>query len=99
MPAPSSVRQISLPVSASSARTKRSRLPVKINPPAVTTGPTLGKWPPVSLRSFAASSGTTPSGTCHLICPTFRSYSVMVVHGGEIAESPLLVIMKPNSLR
>ena len=31
-----------LPVSTSSARTLRSRVPVKISPPAVTTGPTFG---------------------------------------------------------
>jgi hypothetical protein len=65
---------------------------------AVTTGPTLGKWPPVSVIPFATSSGISPKGICQRIVPAFKSYEVIVVHGGAIAESPLLVIMKPNEL-
>ena len=51
----------------------RSRVPVKISPPAVTTGPTFGKCAPVFVMPFAASSGTSPSGICHVIVPAFRS--------------------------
>ena len=71
-------------------------MPVKINPPAVTTGPTFGKCPPVCVKPFAASSGTSPRGIFHVIVPVFRSYAVSVVQGGAIADSPLLVTMKPK---
>ena len=40
--ASSSFSHSTLPFAASSARTLRSRVPVKISPPAVTTGPTFG---------------------------------------------------------
>ena len=99
MPVGISIDQSTLPVSTSNARICRSRVPVKTRPPAVTTGPTFGKWLPVFLMPFAASSSTSPSGICHLIVPRFRSYAVSVLHGGAIAGSPLLVIMKPNALR
>ena len=52
--------QRTLPVAESSARTFLSRVPVKIKPPAVTTGPTLGKCEPVFLNPFAANSGLHP---------------------------------------
>ena len=69
------------------------------SPPAVTTGPTFGKWLPVFVMPFAASSSTSPSGICYLIVPWFRSYAVSVLQGGAMAGKPLLVIMKPNALR
>ena len=50
-----------------------SDLPVTRYPPAVTMGPTLGKCEPVFLIPFAANSGTSPRGTCHLMVPWLRS--------------------------
>ncbi len=43
---------------------------------AVTTGPTFGKCEPVFLNPFAANSGTSPTFTCHLMCPlSYRRYA------------------------
>ena len=49
--ASSVVSQITLPVCESIARTLRSRVPVKIKPPAVATGPVLGKCEPVVVEN------------------------------------------------
>src|SRR5262245_37713526 len=73
---------------------------MKISPPAVATIPLrVGWYVPVFLIPFAASDGTTPSGTCHLIVPSFRSYAVNSAHGGPIAGSPLFALSVPYGVK
>ncbi len=98
MPAGVSKDHNTLPVSTSNARTFRSRVPVKITPPAVTTGPTFGNCEPVSVMPLAASSGTSPTGMCHLIVPVATSMAVIDVHGGLMAVMPCVVTMNPRPL-
>ena len=50
-------------------------------PPAVTTKPLLGVTLPRSL-SLGPACGVSPYGVCHMILPVFRSYAVIVLHGG-----------------
>jgi hypothetical protein len=37
---------------------------------------------PVPVTPRLARRGSSPSGTCHLIVPLFKSYEVSVVYGG-----------------
>src|SRR5688572_14751782 len=78
----SSRSQSTLPLSLSYARSMRSdHVPTKISPPAVATIPLrVGWYVPVLVIPFAASDGTTPRGTCHLMVPSLRSYAVNCDH-------------------
>src|ERR1700758_3995861 len=69
-----------------------------MRPPAVTTGFTFGKCEPVLVMPRAASSGTSPKGTCQRIPPELRSYAVRVVQGGAITERPLSANINPKPL-
>src|SRR6201996_299883 len=80
------------------ARTLRSRVPVKMRPPAVNTGLTFGNCEPVSVNPLAASSGTIPNGIFQRIVPVFRSYAVSEVHGGVMTGNPLFANIKPKLL-
>ena len=40
---------------------------------ATASAATLGKWEPVLVYPFAATSGTSPSGICQRMEPEFRS--------------------------
>src|SRR5258705_6942335 len=87
----SSCSQTTAPVSLSYARSIRScELARNTRPPAVATGPFLGRTVPVFMMPCAASPGALPSGTRHLMTPSLRSYATSCVQGGPIAGSPLL---------
>ena len=64
---------------------------MKTSPPAVTTGPFRGRTVRVGGIPRSASPGAWPSGTRHLIVPSFKSYTTSWVHGGPTAGRPLLV--------
>ena len=65
-------------------------VPIKIRPPAVTTGPL--RWTrralPVFLMPFSASARTVPSGARHAMVPSFKSYATSSAQGGPIARRP-----------
>src|SRR4051812_22687048 len=98
MPASVSNVQSTLPFSASYACTFLSRVPTKINPVAVATGPAFGNCDPVSVMPLAASSGISPTGIFHLMVPVVRSNAVIDVHGGASAFMPCVVTRKPRPL-
>src|SRR6266511_4528463 len=76
------------PLSSSYARTLRSAPATNTSPVLVTTIPLRAPRPPVLGGPPRASvPRSSPSGTCHLIVPVFRSYAVSVVYGGLVADA------------
>src|ERR671937_2927853 len=76
------------PFSSSYARALPSLPATNTRPLLVTTIPLRAPRLPVFGGPPRASvCKSSPSGTCHLIVPVFRSYAVSVVYGGLVADA------------
>src|SRR5678816_2639913 len=78
------------PVSVSHARIALSRPAPNSRPAAVTITPLSMPGVPVPVTPRAASSGSSPKPTRHLMAGTFKSYFTIDVNGGLIRLATVL---------